>query len=457
VTKDIPTPLWITDHINFTKIDKSPADLCILSAVDSDTLMSMTWCQNCSAGSFQSKSGTTYCELCPVDSYSSTNGSTACDTCQEESHIYQPAGGPIIPQISQSQCQSNCPPGTYTSIELEDRTISNCMPCIPGSFSAERDAKQCLPCEHGKFSSQFATQSCALCPVGKGTESMGSNRSEQCLGAARKINSFPECRNQVANENETLSNSGFVDNIELNVVSSPLHRLQQRILGTADINEQNINVSLDESTLQDQQHLLWFLQQAVGLNQLNLQNSSCSSKERANYSGPQYTNPVSRTMQCTGRASVWGYSKFTRDLHLRRALPAVSVVFVEVTTTASPILHMALLLLDYNQSEKWSPFLYTGLPLFDGIPKDSWVHNLGFGGDWTPLNILAVQASTCDFDFHGCEICTGSINFGGETLMSQSRFPFKKGFALYSKGAHIRKRTDHSFQLLGLEHFMPKV
>ena len=118
---------------------------------------------------------------------------------------------------------------------------------------------------------------------------------------------------------------------------------------------------------------------------------------------------------------------------------------------------MALLLVDYNQSEKWNPFRYSGLPLFDGISKDSWVHNLGFGAETKPVNVLAVQASTCTFEFHGCEICTCSINFAGMQLMSQSRFSFKKGFALYAQGAHIRMRTDHTFQLLGLENIMTRV
>ncbi len=463
--KEIPSPVWAKDRINYTQLDISPADLCILSTRADDTGMSTTWCQNCSAGFFQARIGSTFCEWCPVDTYSSSNGSTACYSCPAESHIYQPAGGPTIPQISVSQCQSNCPPGTY-AVESNEWIQSSCMPCIPGSFSAERDAKSCLPCELGKFSPQFAAQKCVLCPVGKSTEAVGSNRSEQCLGTAQKILFSPECTNQdlIVNFNGTWSDEGFVDTNHssiLKVTSSPLHRLQQRLLGTADIKDKNIDVKLDQAALQDEnqdQRLFWFLQQATGLNRLNLQNSSCYSRERVGGFSSENPNPVSRVFHCTGKASVWGYSKFTTDLRLRTALPDVLVVFVEVNKAeAAPILHMGLFLLDYNQSERWSPFRYTGLPIFDGIPKDSWVHNLGFGGNLKPLNILIIQASTFDFQFSGCEICTRSIDLADIQFMSQSKFLFKRGFAFYAQGVHIRMRTDFAFQLLGLEKIMKQV
>ena len=99
------------------------------------------------------------------------------------------------------------------------------------------------------------------------------------------------------------------------------------------------------------------------------------------------------------------------------------------------------------------------MPLFDGIPRASWVHNLGFGRPDRAMGLVVVQASTVALDFRGCE-ASACVDLRPEDLaigMRRSRFAFRKGISFYVRGAYIRLRLDGTYQLLGLEDLVPQV
>lgn len=450
VIYEIPAPFWSIDSINRTRLDIDPADLCLLSQH-----MNATWCRNCSAGTYQDTYGATACITCGVDTYSSSNGSVICVDCPADSHIYQPGNAPPVPQVSIEQCLTKCPPGTYSNAD----SGTTCMPCIPGSFANVGDSSECQPCAVGFYTQQFAAQQCAQCPTGTSTLSLGSNSSSFCLGAAEK-NLSDGC---------ILPAYGYDANMEFSDASliaenksdaratlgGALLLLQRRILGSASITDQNLTVTLEDKTIADAR-LSWFLGQATGLTKLVLFNSTCSA--RVNPS-PRFTagQTLTQLLQCAGYCAIWGYTHAADG----GMLPRVTVLFSEVNISglAASMLHMSLLLVDGNHTAPWRPLRYSGMPLFDGIPRASWVHNLGFGRPDRAMGLVVVQASTVALDFRGCE-ASACVDLRPEDLaigMRRSRFSFRKGISFYVRGAYIRLRLDGTYQLLGLEDLVPQV
>ena len=446
---DIPTPTWADGFINSTAV---PTDVCVL--LNNGTLNTTT-CDNCSAGQYQGAFGGSTCLTCGTDSYSSYNGSTSCEACPTDSHIYQPSSGPQTPQVSKQQCLSKCPPGTYSGVNYE--SIPACMPCVPGSYSEVGDAVMCFPCAVGNYTQQFAAQQCTACPTATSTLSIGANNSNQCVGAAEKNLLMCQTIPHIAFA-EVLSDRDLVvyNESHTDIQSDPLIRLQQRVLGFADIRDQALTVTLDQGTISDKR-LSWFMEQATGLTQLVLKNSTCLSRlAPAGNEGPFSGQSVVRTLQCTGWGSVWGYSQLTAMGPLAQVTLLVSQV--QISGAPDPILHLALLLIDYAPVGVWRPFRYSGLPLFDGIPIDAWVHNIGFGWSDRRMGAVVVQASTSNFDFRGCDQCKYLSDAAQATLgIGEGRFMFKQGIALYVDNAYIRLRVDGTYRLLGLERLIPQV
>ena len=457
VIYEIPTPTWGDGVINETQLNVLPVDLCIVAPYVIDGTMNTTWCDNCSAGSFQANYGRTACLACTTDTYASYNGSTACHSCPLDSHIYQPSSGPPVPQVSALQCLSKCPPGTYNGINYEAQVA--CMPCVPGSFSGVGDAEKCFPCAVGSYTPQFAADQCTPCPTGTSTLSSGANNSALCLGAAGKnLSQSAGCPVlPLFSSSEILSDGSLVIDNEISEnLTDPLVKLQRRVLGTADLEGQNLTVTLEQDTILDPR-LLWFMEQATGMTRLVVRNSFCFSRIFAGgIQGLLYSEKVVRTLQCTGWSAVWGFSNSSAI----GPEAQITVLFSEVKAYGAlePILHLSLLLLDYSPSGIWRPFRYSGLPLFDGISKDAWVHNLGFGTSGRPIGLLAIQASTTNFDFRSCNQCRYVPTVTVSPLgMTEGRFVFKQGIAFYVEGAYLRLRIDETYQMLGLESIIPQV
>jgi hypothetical protein len=306
----------------------------------------------------------------------------------------------------------------------------------------------CLPCPFGSYSPQYAASSCVQCPAGKSTANVGARYTEQCSGAV--VKRFTACNRSLDYDlNDTLND------LDINVTNSGSVLLQQLFQKVKCCNyEVDKTIHLNRETLTDPR-LIWFLQQATGQEALNILNSTCVTKSRMSSSN-SWNNLITGTMQCTGVTSIWGLPGSYEGDPSQAKLPVLTVVFIEVNRESlGPILHMSLLLLETFRSDTWLPFRYSGIPLFHGIPTDSWVHNVGFGGTGRVVDYILIQASTVNFNFFGCQKCKHISE--KLPMISTSSFVFKQGFAFYANGSYVRTRIDGAHRLLGLERMMPKV
>jgi hypothetical protein len=96
----------------------------------SDKLSDHTFCQNCSAGSYNNESGLTFCSTCPIGTYSSSSGRSTCLLC---------APGAYTSNAGAAECQP-CPDGTIAE-------STSCTDCLTGTYSRPSQGfTSCIPC-----------------------------------------------------------------------------------------------------------------------------------------------------------------------------------------------------------------------------------------------------------------------------------------------------------------------
>jgi hypothetical protein len=329
------------------------------------------------------------------------------------------------------------------------------MPCSKGRFSQAGIATACSDCQVGEYSPQFAASTCLLCPPGTSTEMNSSMSIDQCVGVAPKI--LKDCVTLWKPSNDSIwNNKNFqYENTSDQNFFSPLIRLQKRLFPEINNRNSNVSVVLNQLTLMDSR-LVWFLEQSVGKNELSLEQSSCVMKSRRHIYEMFQSENAFRMLECTGYSAVWGFSGYG-DPDKKR----FKVIFLEVPSSgvadSVPVLHMSLMLLCINQGESWSPFKYSGIPLFGGTQSDSWIHSFGFGGNSSSHFSVLIQASTTEFVFYDCDICQSIQHIFSDTIVNSTTIRFIQGFKVSASGIHLRKRSDNSFKFFDFQNVMAKV
>jgi hypothetical protein len=165
-----------------------------------------TDCRMCPLGRYGNEQG--MCMPCPLNTFRNTTGgvnATACTPCQGGSSssgfsgveaatccapgYYAPPGTlTCFPCPSGSFCPagaqdpSPCPAGTFFA-QPQGAAPSDCMPCAPGSFSAETGSRTCTLCPSGTYSSEAgasAASACRECPPGRFQATPGASQCSAC-------------------------------------------------------------------------------------------------------------------------------------------------------------------------------------------------------------------------------------------------------------------------------------
>jgi hypothetical protein len=419
-TKLVLAPGWNQDRVENATFNAS--DLCDGSSKGS------VECEACPPGKFHDKTfSNEVCVACRGSTYSPSNGSTACIACPAGSEIYDETS----PKISASQCSSQCPIGTYTS---ETRA---CLPCIHGSYSSASGVSFCHSCAIGTFTPQFAASSCSRCPTGMNTEKEGAKSIYDCAGAFAK--SLNPCVSQT--------------NIQANQSLNTLQDLWNRLSSNSSRTDSKSSIVMNSSTLPAR--LFWFFQVFTARDNITLFNTTCDLSSGLN--AVTGDGPAFGVLQCTGFvSSIWGFPDESEIGRSKRLAPALTVIFTEIKGRMNETeFEMSMLVMVSNYSSSWSPFRYSGIPVFHGISVKSWVHNIGFGGEGKVLDYLVVHASTADLTLANCVMCR--ILSEEHPRMSKSRFLFQRGLGFFARGAYLRTRIDGTHNLLGMERMMQKV
>ena len=136
-------------------------------------------CEYCPIGYYSDEIGSLNCKKCP-DGYTSLLGSDSCYKDCEPG--YYPVGDICLPcepgfySIGSSSECLECIPGTYTNKE----GMGKCLKCKPGTFNNEYKQTTCINCPIGFFSSLSGSTECHKCPIGTFNSLIGNNHCEKC-------------------------------------------------------------------------------------------------------------------------------------------------------------------------------------------------------------------------------------------------------------------------------------
>eukprot|EP00961_Rhodomonas_salina_P056263 755724-Rhodomonas_salina.1 len=188
----------------------------------------------------------------------------------------------------------------------------------------------------------------------------------------------------------------MVPNGQAEIHFGALAQLERRWLGSslAGVSLERDLLILDKRVLENER-LHWFMRAASGQDALSLKQATCDADATPRALHAHTPSQILRAIECVGTARVWG------------ATSLLSITFFEVLELPARIVqvHLALLSIRPSSNTEWLPFEYAGVPSFDGVPTDSWVSSLGFGGVNKPAFRAYIQASTTPFNHTSCKLC----------------------------------------------------
>jgi hypothetical protein len=144
-------------------------------------------CVECKLGYYSDTKAVSGCKGCPIGQHQSSNGKTSCTQCE---------AGRFQPSPSAIECR-NCSIGSATDT-LDRLGASQCVPCTPGTFSANPTVA-CSLCESGKYSgtSEPICKDCRSGSVVRNGSSTvvdtGGVRCDACEAGRHSSSSTAEC------------------------------------------------------------------------------------------------------------------------------------------------------------------------------------------------------------------------------------------------------------------------
>merc|ERR1712218_353432 len=78
---------------------------------------------------------------------------------------------------------TKCPLGKYRNSD-GGNDVTDCLPCLAGSYSDFLGAETCTQCAQGRYLSSTggnAPDACTLCGVGKYSDSLGATKEATCV------------------------------------------------------------------------------------------------------------------------------------------------------------------------------------------------------------------------------------------------------------------------------------